>query len=437
MRLFSNHTRMRILSIFFLTLLTSFFLRSQDLYFPPLLGNAWQTMDPTQLGWCPDRLDSLYQFLGQEQTKSFLVLKDGKIVVEKYFGTYTRDSLWSWYSAGKSLKAVLVGIAQEEGFLDLNDRVSKYLGPGWTSLPAEKEDKITIRHQLTMTSGLNEGFFFCVNPNCLIYTADAGTRWVYHNGPYTLTKKVLEEATGQPLNTYMTSKIRMKTGMGGIWIYTGTNSLYFSTARDMARFGLMVLNKGRWGNTVIVQDTAYFREMINSSQNLNPSYGYLWWLNGKSSFIPPTSPLSIPGPIAPDAPADAVIAGGSQGQLISISFSRNMIMVRQGVSGDEDLVPLDLHNEIWKRMEKLNCNTTALFSGHPEKWVIQPNPARERVRISGWPAGMRATLYDLQGRRIRFYQNRPELDIRGLSRGVYIIAISRAGINQFEKIVVE
>ena len=411
--------------------------QSQNLYFPPLVGNTWQTLYPSTLGWCPDRLDSLYRFLDQEQTKSFLVLKDGKIVVEKYFGTFTRDSLWSWYSAGKSLKAVLVGIAQEEGFLDLNDRVSKYLGPGWTSLPADKENKITIRHQLTMTSGLNELFFFCVNPNCLIYTADAGTRWVYHNGPYTLTKTVLEEATGQPLNTYMTSKIRLKTGMGGIWIYTGTNSLYFSTARDMARFGLMVLNKGRWGNTVIVQDTAYFREMINSSQNPNPSYGYLWWLNGKSSFIPPTSPLSIPGPIAPDAPADVVVAGGSQGQLIRISCSRNMIMVRQGVSGDEDLVPLDLHNEIWKRMEKLDCNTTTIYSDRAEKLVIHPNPAGERVRIKGWAAGMQVTLYDLQGHRIRFYQNRSELDIRGLGRGVYILAISRADSFQVEKIVVE
>ncbi|HNR06343.1 MAG TPA: serine hydrolase [Saprospiraceae bacterium] len=427
---------MRFVFILILAALSPNPVSSQDLYFPPLLGNAWQTLDPSTLGWCPDRIDSLYGFLHREQTKSFLVLKDGRIVLEKYFGTYTRDSLWSWYSAGKSLKAVLVGIAQEEGFLDLDDRVSKYLGQNWTSLPAEKEDKVTIRHQLTMTSGLNELFFFCVNPNCLVYTADAGTRWVYHNGPYTLTKAVLEKASGQALNPYMTSKIKLKTGMGGLWIYTGTNSLYYSTARDMARFGLLILNRGRWGNTTVIQDTAFFNQMISSSQTLNPSYGYLWWLNGKSSFIAPTSPLSIPGPIAPDAPADVVVAGGSQGQLVSISFSKNMVMIRQGVSGEEDLVPLDLHNEIWKKIGELNCPSTPVHQLTRKTIRIHPNPARDKVRISMSDArGMEARIYDLNGRRIKIFQNREDLDLEGLHEGAYLLEIIKGGSRWFEKII--
>ncbi len=82
----------------------------QDLYFPPKASNAWETTDPESLGWCQQSIDSLYDFLENEETKSFIVLKDGKIVLEKYFGGFTADSLWAWFSAGKSLRASLVGI---------------------------------------------------------------------------------------------------------------------------------------------------------------------------------------------------------------------------------------------------------------------------------------------------------------------------------------
>ena len=76
--------------------------KAQSLYFPPLTGNAWDTVSPSSLGWCVNNIDTLYNFLQQENTKGFLVLKDGKIVLEKYFGTFTQDSLWYWASAGKT-----------------------------------------------------------------------------------------------------------------------------------------------------------------------------------------------------------------------------------------------------------------------------------------------------------------------------------------------
>jgi len=97
-------------------------------------------------------------------TKSFILLKNGKIVLERYFGTFSQDSSWVWFSAGKSFRAVLIGIAQKEGFLNINDHTSEYLGRGWTSLTQPQEDSITIWHQLTMTTGLNELFFTCTNP---------------------------------------------------------------------------------------------------------------------------------------------------------------------------------------------------------------------------------------------------------------------------------
>lgn len=88
----------------------------------------------------------MYNFLEQKNSKAFILLKDGKIVLEKYFGAFTQDSIWYWASAGKTLTALLTGIAQEEGYLLITDSTSKYLGSGWTSEPPQKERLITVWH---------------------------------------------------------------------------------------------------------------------------------------------------------------------------------------------------------------------------------------------------------------------------------------------------
>jgi hypothetical protein len=79
--------------------LTSLFqaTNAQTLYFPPLSNTATcDTISPASLGWCINEIDALYNYLQQQDTKGFIVLKDGKIVLEKYFGTFTKDSLWYW-----------------------------------------------------------------------------------------------------------------------------------------------------------------------------------------------------------------------------------------------------------------------------------------------------------------------------------------------------
>ena len=238
---------------------------SQSIYFPPSNSSVWDTLSISRLGWCPDKVNDFYNYLDEQQTKSFILLKDGKIVLEKYFGSFTKDSLWIWYSAGKSLHSVLIGIAQEKGDLNINLKTSDYLGKGWTSLPPEKEDLITVRHQLTMTSGLNELAFFCVEPGCLIYKADAGTRWAYHNGPYDLLKDVLESASQQNINVFTTLQLKIKIGMSsGIWIQVPPNHYFLSTARDMARFGLLMQNKMVWNGNPVLRDTAYYNAIILS-----------------------------------------------------------------------------------------------------------------------------------------------------------------------------
>ena len=74
----------------------SFGTKAQSLYFPPINGNEWQTLSPASLGWCEERIDSLYDVLEENNTKAFIVLKDGKIILEKYFGTFQQDSVWYW-----------------------------------------------------------------------------------------------------------------------------------------------------------------------------------------------------------------------------------------------------------------------------------------------------------------------------------------------------
>ena len=78
---------------------TLFFISSQisnaQLYFPPISGNSWDTVSPANLGWCQDKIDTLLDFLETKNTKAFIVLKDGKIAIEKYYGTFTVDSLRS------------------------------------------------------------------------------------------------------------------------------------------------------------------------------------------------------------------------------------------------------------------------------------------------------------------------------------------------------
>jgi CubicO group peptidase (beta-lactamase class C family) len=101
--------------------------------------------------------------------------------MENYFNGHSANANWHWASAGKTLTATMVGIAEQEVSLNINNKVSDYLGTSWTSLPLAKENLITNKHLLTMTSGLEDiANGDAVDPASLSYKADAGTRWTYH-----------------------------------------------------------------------------------------------------------------------------------------------------------------------------------------------------------------------------------------------------------------
>ena len=328
------------------------------MYFPPLTGLECQTTSTSSLGWNETQLNDLYTYLQQKNTKAFIILKNGKIVTERYFGTFTADSTWYWASAGKTMTAMLVAIAQQEGLLNINNKSSEYLGTGWTSLPLAKENLITVRHQLTMTTGLDDAVApdnDCTSPACLVYKADADTRWAYHNAPYTILDKVVENATGTTYNNYFQQKIKNQIGMSGIWFKgTGYNNVYYSNARSMARFGLLMLNKCKWDQTIVLSDSIYFNTQINTSQNPNLSYGYLTWLNGKASYMLPSLQLVIPGMMTPNAPTDMYAALGKNDQKIYVVPSQNLVVIRMGESaGNVQLAVSSFDNELWGKLKTI------------------------------------------------------------------------------------
>ena len=358
--------------------------KAQSIYFPPLTGNTWDTIAPQNLGYCQPKIDSLYSFLEQNNSKAFILLKDGKIVLEKYFGTHTPTSLWQWASAGKTITSFMTGIAQQEGYLSITDTTASYLGLGWTNCTPQQEEKITIWNQLTMTSGLNDGVQdpFCTIDTCLEYLADAGSRWAYHNAPYTLLDGVIENATGQTLNNYTTQKLKIPTGITGTFYSVGYNNVFVSNARSMARFGSLILNKGNWNGNQIMTDTTYFNDMINTSQNLNKSYGYLWWLNGKQSYMVPTLQTVFPGYVCPNAPSDLIAAIGAGGQFLNVVPSQNLVWLRMGDEPTTSLVPFLLNDQIWEYVNDLECDTGIEDDIAFEQLEVFPNPILDELILS-------------------------------------------------------
>ena len=398
-----------------------------QLYFPPIQSGTWDTMDYSDLNWCQTKVDSLYNFLEVNSTKGFVLLKDGRIVLEQYFNGHAQLTNWYWASAGKTLTAFMVGMAQQESFINLSDMTAIHLGQGWTNTSPAQESEITIRHQLNMTTGLDDGVPEpgCTIDTCLEYLADAGSRWAYHNAPYTLLDQVIENATGQTLNAYSTQKVKNPIGMNGAYITQGYNKVFYSTTRSMARFGLLVLNKGNWDGNQILTDTDYFDQMVNTSQNLNESYGYLWWLNGKSSFMIPQTQIVFVGSMFPNAPDDTYAALGKNGQFINVVPSRNLVWIRMGEAPTNSPVPFTLNDDIWKHINELSCTSSSTEELNSKNRNVYPNPIENYIYISSNQnlVDLEYKLYSGVGNLVKAGRTRNKIDASGLSVGMYYLII--------------
>ena len=395
---------------------------AQDLYFPPAQSTGvWETRSPQDLNWCQDRLDSLQEFLRRTYTKAFIILKDGRIVREWYFDAFQRDSVWYWASAGKTVTAALVGIAQDQKLLDINAPSSRYLGNGWSTMTNAQEDAISVRHHLTMTTGV-EGRgpddTDCRTPDCFTYRAPPGTIWDYYNPAYLKLQDIVAAASKSSFTSYYTQNLARPIGMGGIFI----NGVLWSVPRSMARFGLLMLARGVWNGDTVIRDQSYITDMVSTSQNLNPSYGYLFWLNGKDRMMLPDFEASLPGPLIPQAPSDMYMGLGRNDQKLYVIPSQSMVIIRMGnpPTGSEPM-QIAYDRQMWELISALPCATSVTETNDVDMPLTWPNPVVDVLHHRGTSVVVRT----IDGRVVRS-ETAQAVDISNLPSGVYLVESSTA-----------
>jgi CubicO group peptidase (beta-lactamase class C family) len=322
---------------------------------------------------------------------------------------------------------MLTGIAQNEGTLNINQTVTQYLGNGWSICDTLQEDAITIKQLLTMTSGLDDIFPSCTNeddtPTCLSYLDAPDTRWAYHTGAYRKLQDIIPVATATNLNTYTNNSVKNKIDMSsGFWL----QDVYYSKTRDAARFGLLCLNKGIWANDTVLNDTAYFNAMTNTSQNFNLAYGYLTWLNGKSSFMLPGTQFTFNGFITPSAPADMYAALGKNDQKIYMVPSQNMVVVRFGNAASSSALSITaFDNELWQKINDLTCVNTSVKDDQKIEYNISPNPFLDDIKVYPYVSNSEFTLTDFTGKIV--YQGGfiNQQNFSQLAKGLYFLKIQQ------------
>ncbi len=397
-------------------------------YYPPAANATWEKVTPQSLGWNVSLLDSLQNFLASRNTKSFVILNKGKIVLEWYFEDHSKDKLWYWASAGKTLTAGLVGIAESKNQLKLTDPTSKYLNKQWTSCNPISEEKITIWHQMTMTTGFDEkGNLGCTDAVCLKCIAEPGSRWFYHNAPYTLLDEVILNATKQNLTQYFRSEIGQKIGMDGIFIKSDENNVFYSSALSMARYGHLLLSQGKWNSTQVIP-ADFIKRLSNSSQAINPSYGFLTWLNGKDKVTLPGSIISFKGPIFPSAPQDLYAALGKNDQKLHVVPSMDLVLVRMGNAAYDanENVPLALDREIWEYLGKIvgfkPSSTDEIQDNILPNAVVNTLVTDNLLKIdTDFPFKM-GTIFNKDGQKMMDFTDNT-IDISNLNNGFYMVTL--------------
>ena len=315
-------------------------------YYPPLTGSNWETLSPQTLGWDVTKLDDLINFVDENNSTAFIILYKGRIITEKYFRGFNVNSSAKIFSSTKSMGAFLIGLAQEQGKLDINKKVTDYLGIRWSKASILQENAITVKHLISMTSGLNED---------LTYETTPGTKWYYNTIAYYKIYEVLAAAYGQNNAIYTGEQLWDKIGMqNSFWdTVPGGGPSMSCSGRDMARFGLLISTDGKWNGNAIMNNANYFQNMIRPSQTLNPAYGYLWWLNGQSSFLSPgTTGEVFQGPLIPNAPSDLIAALGFGDKKIYVCKSKDLVVIRHGSPSNSPVSNAlsNFDNEIWKRL---------------------------------------------------------------------------------------
>lgn len=297
------------------------------------VAQPWATASPAALGIDPTLIARAESAAAQvSRVRSLLVARHGRLVVERYFGGADSATLFDVRSVTKSVVSALTGIALSRRMLpSLDATVAPWLGAPDT-LDAG-DSAVTVRELLTMTSGYqwNEGTGndyndWVLSSNHVQFLLDRAQTgppgpFTYNSAAVNLLGVVLQDAAGVSLPDFADSVLFGPAGITSArWenietgMVNGGSGIAF-TARDLLRFGQLVLQGGRSGTRQIVpvdwvraMTTPQFGWRETDGPQAGVSYGYLWW--------------TTDGP-----PVPAAFAWGWGGQFVYVAPSLDLVAV--------------------------------------------------------------------------------------------------------------
>lgn len=254
--------------------------------------DSWASITADEAGIDPSALDALAADAEANGSRCLAVTADGQLVQDWYWQGSDELAESEAWSVTKSITATLVGIAQDEGHLDIDQPASDFITE-WQGTPSEA---VTIRNLLSNDSGrfhdnaTDYGQMAVLAPDKTAFSIDLaqqhdpGTVWAYNNSAIQTLEAVLERATGVPVDEYAVDVLFEPIGMSSDMTFDSAgNTLTFmgmqASCLDMARFGLLYLRDGEWDGEQVIS-AEYVAEATEPSQDLVPRYGFLWWLLG-------------------------------------------------------------------------------------------------------------------------------------------------------------
>ena len=268
------------------------------------------------------------------QSASCMVVQEGKtIVAEWYWGDRTPQTLSEGFSTMKSVTATLVGIAQTQKKLNINQKASDFIKE-WKGTASES---ITIRQLLSMTSGRREVFNgnpFADNELIAINIGQEitpGTDWRYSNTTLQVLETVLERAVGGSVKSFAKKNLLTPLGMKSKFSEDGGSNMFMfafwdTSCRDLAKLVQLYMQNGKWNGKQILS-AEFVNDARTSSSALNQNYGLLWWLNraGTTKSTSANAQTRI-GPRYKSAPLDMFEAIGACGQSAMGFPAQNLII---------------------------------------------------------------------------------------------------------------
>ncbi len=318
----------------------------------PAPGAAWQKVAPAAVGLDAAKLAQIAAQAGRGHSNCLVVVRHGKLAGEWYFNGTGPDTTQDVYSATKSFASTLVGIAQDDGDLRIGDRASRWIAR-WQGTPSQG---VTVRDLLSMDSGrkwdvVTDYLRLLAAPDRTAFAiglgqeAAPGTEWAYNNSAVQTLDRVLAVATGQDVAAFARTRLFAPLGMTHTTMTTdkaGNAQLFegiHSSCRDLARFGVLMLDKGLWHGRRIVSSAWVAQATGRSSTRLNAAYGYLWWLNRSGVMARVTAATTVHaiaqgkirvGRMVEGAPGSMYWALGLGDQLIQIDSGSQTVVVRLG-----------------------------------------------------------------------------------------------------------